>query len=180
MPIPIARSVKQATPPAALVMLLATSLSSPASVRAQRAPIEWTARVESRSVAPSKPFVIAVHADIPYGWHLYSAKQPRGGPIPTTMEIGNTNAFRMTGPIVAREPDIAFDPAIAIRSETYADSVTFSVSVMTRDSRARTLLLDVSYQACTVRYCTPPTAARLSIPISASPSAAERTRKSLQ
>lgn len=171
MPIPITSTVKHPIPPSALWMLLATCLSSPALINAQRAPVEWTAHIASGAVAPSKPFVVAVHATIPYGWHLYSAKQPRGGPIPTTMEIGNANAFRMTGPIVAREPDIAFDTAIAIRSETYTDSVTFSVPVMTRDSRVRTLLLDVSYQACTVRYCTPPTATRLSIPIAAPPAA---------
>lgn len=160
-----------ATAAIALVLLCAAP-----PTYAQRAPITWSAEIVGAQVVRGKPFTVAIHATIPYGWHLYSPKQPRGGPIATAVEVGNAAAFRTTGPLAARVPDIAYDSTIAMRSETYTDSVTFTVPVIARDRRSRTLLLDVSYQACTVRYCTPPTATRLSIPI-ASPPPSSTTRQ---
>lgn len=118
-----------------------------------------------------KVFRVPVTAQIANGWHLYSTTQPPGGPITTTITILDDPDFAIAGSIGARDPDVAPDnnfilpDSTALITETYLDSVTFAVPILSRHSGRAVLRLKVRYQTCTNRLCNPPTDEVLELPL---------------
>ena len=115
---------------------------------------------------------VRLHAVIPEGWHLYSITQPPGGPVQTVITVPLGSALAITGSIAAPDPDIATDKNFDILTETYADSVTFTVPLIARMPGSTRIALKVAYQTCTDRYCLPPTSDVLEAPLIVTPAAA--------
>ena len=118
-----------------------------------------------------KTFRVPVTAQISNGWHLYSTTQPPGGPITTTITLQDTPDFAIAGSIGARDPDVAPDnnfplpDSTVLITETYLDSVTFAVPIVSRRAGSATIRLKVHYQTCTNRICNPPTDELLELPV---------------
>jgi thiol:disulfide interchange protein DsbD len=153
----------------ASVFLLAASAVG--TLEAQQHPITWSLTGLPGIPQQGKPFGVALHAQIPSGWHLYSTTQPPGGPIATVITVTDT-AFVLAGAPRARDPDVAPDNNFEIVTETYADSVSWVIPVMARVTGAATLRVKVGYQTCTDRYCLPPTDEVLELPVRLAPGAA--------
>lgn len=140
-------------------------LLAPARAAAQQQhPITWSLR-GPRSVQQGEHFAARLHADIPPSWHLYSMTQPPGGPVPTVVALAARSAFTIRGAITARQPDVAQDNNFQIVTETYTDSVTFSIPLTPDGAGMDTLAVNVAFQTCTDRYCLPPTSEVLRWPI---------------
>ena len=148
------------------VLLVGIACIAAPVLHAQEHPITWTLAAPKSAVKQGMTFTARVHASIPPGWHLYSITQPPGGPVATTITVGDGSPFALVGAINAPEPTIALDPNFNILTETYVDSVTFPVRVVARATGAVTLALHIAYQTCTDRYCLPPATADLSVPLS--------------
>ncbi len=138
------------------------------ALAAQQHPITWTLIGATVVAQQGKPFRALLHAQIPFGWHLYSTTQPPGGPIATVITIPD-GGFVLVGMPKAREPDLAPDNNFEIVTETYADSVTWAIPLMPRVAGAATLHVKVGYQTCTDRYCLPPTDEALELPVQVAP-----------
>src|SRR5439155_15618600 len=137
--------------------------------RAQERPITWAARVEPRTVAPGGRARIELSATVPYGWHLYSLTEPPGGPIATSIALLERGDISAAGPITAPPPDRLPDRNFQIITESYADSVTFTVPISVASSAKagrRSARVAVGYQTCTDRYCLPPMADTLDAALS--------------
>src|SRR5665213_2154143 len=86
---------------------------------AQDHPISWSLSTSAKGARQGVAFPVALHAQIPAGWHVYSISQPPGGPVPTTIAPADAN-FRFAGPPRARDPEVAEDSAFGmIITETY-------------------------------------------------------------
>ena len=145
-------------PLVALLALIATPLT------AQEHPITWSLKTRERAPRQGKQFTVAIAAQIPFGWHLYSTTQPPGGPVQTVISVTG-DGFVRSGSERVRDPDLAPDNNFNIITETYADSVTFMLPITARVAGKQVLRVKVHYQTCTDRYCLPPTDEALELPL---------------
>ncbi len=142
-------------------MASALAVVAPRAAAAQEHPITWTLTDVPSGATAGVPFSVRLRAQIPPGWHLYSTTQPPGGPLPTVITLVGDTTFGQTGALAFPPPDVAQDVNFQIYTETYVDSVTFTIPVTARATGKRTLTFNVFYQTCTDRFCLPPTSDRL-------------------
>jgi thiol:disulfide interchange protein len=161
--------MKFTSPRLALMAIAAAAFAAPRVAAAQEHPIKWLLTTSSGTVRQGKPFSALLRAEVPAGWHLYSATQPPGGPVQTTIGVANGSVFAITGAMHVRDPDVAPDNNFDIVTETYADSVTFVVPVVARVAGEQKLDIKVGYQTCTDRYCLPPTSEVLHVALHVTP-----------
>ncbi len=92
------------------------------------------------------------------GWHLYSPTTPPGGPVPTTIELADSQA--VSGYEVYQEPpETKFDPAFQIDTETYGGSAAFAYLIHIAGDAPpgqATVTARVRYQLCNDTQCLPP------------------------
>ncbi len=149
-----------------LAPLVATPLA------AQEHPLTWSLVKPPARATEGVVVKVKLRALIPQGWHLYSITQPPGGPSPTRITAPAGSAFALTGSLGIPDPDVAPDKNFDILTETYSDSVTFTVPMTAHAAGKTKLALLVAYQTCTDRYCLPPTSDVIEAPITVSPAAA--------
>ena len=149
--------------------LLALALA-PGALAAQEHPITWSLKSRERAPHQGKQFVVALAAQIPFGWHLYSTTQPPGGPVQTVISV-TSDAFVLSGGVRVRDPDLAPDNNFNIITETYVDSVTFTLPVTAQVAGKQKLQVKVHYQTCTDRYCLPPADELVELPLQIAPGA---------
>jgi thiol:disulfide interchange protein len=139
---------------------------SAASAQAQREhPVSETIPLPAGGIVarPGAHFDLTVAVTVPRDekkiWHLYSITQKAGGPTRTTLSVGPSSVFRVDGVIKGTKPQVANDPNFGMLTETYADSATFSIPVLSSTTASGSLRLAVRmrYQTCTDTYCLPPT-----------------------
>jgi len=135
-----------------------------APLAAQEHPITWSLKARERAPQQGKQFTVSLAAQIPFGWHLYSTTQPPGGPVQTVISATG-DAFVRSGSERVRDPDLAPDNNFNIITETYIDSVTFTLPITARVAGKQTLQIKVHYQTCTDRYCLPPMDELLELPM---------------
>jgi Disulphide bond corrector protein DsbC len=131
---------------------------------AQERPVTWSLSPEQqapRVVRPGELFSVRLTARLDKGWYLYSLTQPPGGPIATSITLVEGTPFQVAGRIAAPDPEVYADPSFNLLTEVYEGAVTFTVPLrVAAGVRAGTerLRMVVLLQACTDRYCLPPTA----------------------
>ena len=148
-----------------ILCALVLPLATPARLAAQQHPITWSLVAPPATAVQGTAFTVRLHAAIPLGWHLYSLTQPPGGPVPTVISVSAGSPFALSGRVKAPEPDVAADRNFDILTETYADSVTFTVRLLARSVGATKLALAIVYQTCTDRFCLPPSTENVETPI---------------
>ncbi len=121
-------------------------------------PIKWTLTAEPGTVAPGAKALARLEARMEPGWHLYSLSTPPGGPIPTTIKIGD-NAAISGFTVYQPRPVKAFDKNFNLDTETYEGSAVFLIE-LSLDGTARAgatgVTAEVRYQACNDKLCIPP------------------------
>jgi thiol:disulfide interchange protein len=139
---------------------------------AQQHPVTWSLTGPAGSLQQGKSFRVTLQAQIPFGWHVYSTTQPPGGPIATVITTQGSE-FVFAGTPRAREPDVAPDNNFEdVVTETYSDSVSYTIPVVARIAGAATLRITVRYETCTNRVCMPPTDDLLELPVQLTPGVA--------
>ncbi len=114
---------------------------------------------------------VRLHALIPAGWHLYSMTELPDGPVATAISVAPGGEFVLVGKPTARDPDVhPPDVNFPFATETYSDSVTFTVPVAARTAGSRQLVLRVYYEACTETFCLPPTTDAVALALQVTPS----------
>ena len=111
---------------------------------------------------------VKLRSTIEPGWHLYSLQQPEGGPIPTTIKIGENSPFEIAGEIRSPKAITQPDPNFIVDGKPldtvyFKDAVVFDLTVRpTREARLSELFVDVRFQLCNDTFCLPPRTKRVS------------------
>lgn len=111
-------------------------------------------------------FDVAIRAAIEPGWHLYSMDLPEGGPIPTSLEVEENEAFGPGGPAVEPPPTPWFDQNFNMQTNYHEGSVDFQVPVRVKSSAPageQRLSVKVRFMACDDSSCLPPQTRTLAI-----------------
>ena len=135
----------------ALVSLFTTGLSAQILK-----PIKW--EISSKKVS-SGVYDIICKATIDDNWHLYDAKLPAGGPIPTTFNLDEDEAsgIELVGEFKATTTATSeYSEAFEIDLKYFKSEVTFVQQVKLTAPKGK-LVGYVEFMACTGGQCTPPT-----------------------
>lgn len=152
------------------VLVACTGAAAPTTVLAAQpaaAPgeqvVRWTLRAPSRSAPAGDTVDVRLRATVAELWHLYAPTQPAGGPVALSVRVAGGPGFAAAGPLIAPAPDTIPDRNFNILSQVHDDSAVFVLPVRVRADAngAQPLVLAVTYQACTARYCLPPTTEEL-------------------
>lgn len=131
-----------------------------ASAQAQRLnPVTWSARLEPAEVKPGGRAKLLLTATIEKDWHLYSLTQPAGGPRPTKIALDESVVFTAEGSAQQPKPKVIFDPNFQLNTETFDNSVTFTLPVKVNanaEPGAQKIVAKVTFQACDDEQCLPP------------------------
>jgi thiol:disulfide interchange protein len=121
-------------------------------------PVQWSLKVEPKSIPPGGKVLATLTATIQSGWHLYSLTTPRGGPNPTTLVLAGNPAISSVR-IFQPNPLRKMDPNFQVETETYENQVYLLLEVTTKAGIAAgsiDMSAQVRYQCCSDRICLPP------------------------
>ena len=138
-------------------------LAASANAMAQN-PAKWKLEsdVRDRELKAGEKFEAKLKAEIEDGWHLYSLKQPDGGPIATTLKLPDKTDFEFTGDVTTPEPITEFDRNFELDTSFFIDSAEFNAPLKAKnDSNGGDLGVDVRFQLCNDRICLPPKTVRV-------------------
>jgi thiol:disulfide interchange protein len=135
-------------------------------------PVQWTLISDQQKVPPGGTVVARLTAHIDPGWHVYAPTTPRGGPIPTSIQIDNPAVA--SADVYEPKPDEKFDPNFSLNVEWYENQVTFVAFVhVAKDAKPGPLALTAKarYQSCDDRQCLPPRTKTAGVTVNVDPAA---------
>ncbi len=144
-----------------ILLLLAASIEFAQTLN----PVTLSGKLEPKEVKPGARAKLLINAKIDPGWHLYSLTQPPGGPRPTRITIDEGAHLKIDGKPQQPKPKVAPDPNFSLpgqppfMTETFDDSVTFTVPVKVADDApigAQKLTVKFYFQVCDEHQCLPP------------------------
>ncbi|HIX03961.1 MAG TPA: disulfide bond formation protein DsbD [Candidatus Odoribacter faecigallinarum] len=121
-------------------------------------PVKW--EITQKKVSDGV-YDIICKATIDATWHLYDAKLPEGGPLPTTfnMDEDETTGIELVGELKATtEAKTEHSDAFDMDLKYFEGTVTFVQRVKLTADKA-TLVGYIEYMSCTGGQCTPPSEA---------------------
>ncbi len=150
----------------AMVAVLAVTMMTGEAAAQQGDPVKWALAKTPASAAPGQTFRIELTATIDEGWHFYSISQPPGGPVTTRISLPKDQPFTLAGTIDAPPPHVAMDPNFGMETETYSDTVVFTlpIKVGADASGKQVLRVQAYYQSCNDRLCYPPKTVKIETP----------------
>lgn len=140
----------------ALIALITVSASVMAQNPATAASL--SARLEPAQVKPGQKARLLITLKLEGDWHVYSLSQSPP-PRSTRIALDESGVFKADGPAQQPKPKVAFDKNFEIDTETFADSVTFTLPVKVADDAApgaQKVIAKVTYQVCDDHQCLPP------------------------
>jgi thiol:disulfide interchange protein len=153
---------KRATLVGSIIFLL---LAASAEFAQTLNPVTLSGKLEPKEVKPGESAKLLITAKIDQGWHLYSLTQPPGGPRPTRITIDEGAHIKIDGKPQQPKPKVAPDPNFSLpgqppfMTETFDESVTFTVPVKVADDApigAQKLTVKFYFQVCDEHQCLPP------------------------
>jgi thiol:disulfide interchange protein DsbD len=121
--------------------------------------VSWSGKLDKAQIKPGEKAKLLLTAKIESGWHLYSLTQPAGGPRPTKIALAESSVFTAEGQAQQPKPKVIFDPNFQLNTETFDDSVTFTLPVKAAaDAQPgpQKIIAKVTFQACDEHQCLPP------------------------
>lgn len=148
---------------------LFASLLLLAAASAAQNPTKWSLESSSNSetVKKGEMLDLALIAAVEPGWHLYALDQPSGGPIATTIMIGEGSPFTIEGEIRTEKPIVQPDPNFKVdgkplETKFYKDRATFTLKLKAVEDTVRdAIAIDVRFQLCDDTLCLPPRTKRV-------------------
>ncbi|MCX6206575.1 MAG: protein-disulfide reductase DsbD family protein [Bacteroidetes bacterium] len=122
-------------------------------------PVVWKYEAVKKS---GNNYELIITATVPKPWHIYSQNTPKGGPIPTKINI-NTNPLITIAAGKAKEIgkqekvlDKNFSPK-GVQVLFYSDQVQFVQSITLKGAVKTNVTGTVEYMVCDDSQCLPPT-----------------------
>lgn len=103
-------------------------------------------------------YQLNIKATLDSGWHIYSSKMKKGGPIPTTFLLENDKSVSSAGDSIYEEGSsiIKFDTNYKVNLIYYSNSVVFSKIISTQSSKIDSIRASINYMICNDEMCFPP------------------------
>ncbi len=107
-----------------------------------------------------KPDQLVIEAKIQNGWHIYSLTQPKGGTLPTTIDVKFIGDAKLAGEFKAiPTPKVQFSDVFKVNLEEHEGTVRWIAPLTVADgaeSAGLKIYGTLSYQACNEGSCLPP------------------------
>jgi len=132
-------------------------------------PTKWTLESDSKGedVKSGNTVTVVLKTEVEPGWHLYSLDQPKGGPIATTIKVGEGLQFEIAGKIETPAPKVQPDPNFIVdgkplETKFFVDQASFTIPLKAlTDAPADSIAIDVRFQLCNDTVCLPPRTKRV-------------------
>jgi DsbC/DsbD-like thiol-disulfide interchange protein len=139
---------------------LATAFS--AGVNAQILhPVEWSYGAKRISKTEA---VIFLKATIEDGWHIYSAYQKEGGPVPTSFTFAPSAAYKLTGKLEEPKPVTKHEEVFSMDVSYFEHEVIFKQKVRLGTPKPD-IKGSLKFMVCNDRQCLPPETVSFAIPV---------------
>lgn len=147
----------------ALALLLVTAVSA----NAQRpGSVQWSA--SAKPSAHAGEYVVALHAEVENEWHVYSAKQAPGGPLPLVIRVEQGAPFLLDGAISGSNPIQHHDASFNLDTEYFTGTFLLNVPVKSTSQGSGDVPIAVRFQMCSDTTCMPPRTIHLVAKVNAS------------
>src|ERR1700733_2560944 len=115
-------------------ILLFVACLSICTIKAQiLAPVKWS--YAAKKISNSEALVF-LKATIDAGWHIYSTKQPDGGPKRTEFEFQSSSGYKLIGKLTEPQPIIKFEKTFNMDVQYFEKTVIFQQKVTLTSSDA--------------------------------------------
>lgn len=146
---------------------LALLLISAVGATAQRpGSVQWSA--SAKPAAHAGEYVVALHADVENGWHVYSTKQSPGGPLPLVIRVDQGAPFSLDGVITGSNPIQHHDASFNLDTEYYTGTFLLNIPVKSSNQGSGEIPLAIRFQMCSDTTCMPPRTIHLVAKVNAS------------
>ncbi len=117
-------------------------------------PVRWQFTHEK---ADDKEVHLLITATIDDNWYLYGQEIPEGGPIPTLINIDESEYFEFLGPVEDLiEPEIKFDPFFSMDLPLFSNEARFRQRVRILTDNEFAITGFVEFMSCDDERCLPP------------------------
>ena len=121
-------------------------------------PVQWMLTSDAGRAPAGSTVPLRLTAKLDEKWHLYSLTTPKGGPIPTTVDLAESPAIE-SSKLFQPRPERKFDRNFNLDTETFQKEAVFWITAeLKKDAPAGPVELtaQVRYQTCDDRQCLPP------------------------
>jgi len=134
-----------------LLILLGSSMLHLASAQTIN-PVKWKTEVKK---IKKNEYLLTALASIDRGWHLYSQKVPKGGPIATNFEFQDKSNYELLEATEESKGITVLDPVFKMRIKYFDRKATFKQRITVYGDVSQ-IKASVRYMACDNRRCLPP------------------------
>lgn len=124
-------------------------------------PVKWS--YAAKKTAPGLA-VVFLKATIEKGWHIYSTKQPDGGPVKTSFEFLPSQAYVLDGGIEEPTPLSKTDKTFTMQVFYFEKTVVFQQKIKLKAPNA-VIKGKLNFMVCNEQKCLPPEDVVFTIPI---------------
>lgn len=103
-----------------LGLLTAGSLGAMAQIEA---PVKWSYGAKKTS---AHTCTVYIKADLAKGWHIYSTRQPAGGPQKTLVTFKRDPGYSLMGPVAEPQPLVKNEPVFEMDVRYFEGAVVFT------------------------------------------------------
>src|SRR5712691_5892059 len=140
-------------------------------------PVQWMLTSDAGRAPAGSTVPLRLTAKLDEKWHLYSLTSPKGGPIPTTVDLAESPAIE-SSKLFQPRPERKFDRNFNLDTETFQKEAVFWITAeLKKDTPAGPAELtgQVRYQSCDDRQCLPPRKKTATFTVAIDPSAPAAT-----
>jgi len=117
-------------------------------------PVKW--QFFLNSVSDTEVEIVA-EAAIDEGWHLYSANLPEGGPVPTSINLIESDEYEAAGEIKQEpQPEKQYDQAFDMELSWFSNFATLTLPVRIKSADVVVVEGYVEFMVCDDEQCLPP------------------------
>ncbi len=118
-------------------------------------PVKWQA---SYTKTAKNEYSLVFKASIDEGWHVYSNDIPEGGPVATTINFEENEAFQLDGELTTTTAPISVDDKIYGMTLSYFEDSLVFVQKIKSDAKSLSVKGYVEFMCCDDGRCLPPSA----------------------
>ncbi|MFW6044024.1 MAG: protein-disulfide reductase DsbD domain-containing protein, partial [Marinilabiliaceae bacterium] len=117
-------------------------------------PVEWDFSINEISDTEVE---IVAEATIDQGWHLYGADLPEEGPVPTSLNLVESDEYEAGGDLRQEpEPDLQHDPNFDMELSWFSENARLILPVELANEDVSSIEGYVEFMACDDEQCLPP------------------------
>lgn len=124
-------------------------------------PVKWSYAAKKTG---AKEAVLLIKATIEEGWHIYSVKQPDGGPIKTSFTFSSSPAYALVGVVTEPKPLKEFNKTFSMDVFSFSRSVIFRQKMKLKAAKC-TVSGNLHFMVCNDEKCLPPEDLSFTIPV---------------